>query len=141
MRYILPFIIFVLGCTNNEKERGKVFHEKTTPKSEIKEHISIKKPDSVIIIKLNDFNVTFKDNLLIYPKKRVFLLFDNNSTYCKMQESVLKEMNVTYKKTNNEYLKNYFHINTYPTIIILDKNKTIRYENFIPYEILKEERF
>ena len=58
-----------------------------------------------------------------------------------MQENVLKEMNVTYKKTNNEYLKNYFHINTYPTIIILDKNKTIRYENFVPYEILKEERF
>ena len=41
----------------------------------------------------------------------------------------------------SEYLKNYFHINTYPTIIILDKNKTIRYENFVPYEILKEERF
>lgn len=141
MKYILPFfIIFILGCNNNEKERNGASFKPRSQTQEIKTDNN-KPGTDIIIININDFNVTFKDNLLIYPKNRIFLLFDNNSTYCKMQEDVLKDLNVTYKKTNNEYLKNYFHIQTYPTIIILDKNKTVRYENFVPYEILKAEGY
>jgi len=99
------------------------------------------KSDNIIIIKLNNLTITFKDNLLVYPKKRIFLLFDNNSSYSKMQENVLKNLNVTYIKTNNQYLKNYFQIQKYPSIIILDKNKTVKFENFVPYEILKAEGY
>jgi len=139
MKYILPLIILILGCSSNEKERNRGQKQPHSQTQEIKTDNN--KPDTSIIIKLYDFNVTFKDNLLVYPKERIFLLFDNNSTYCKMQEEVLKTLKVNYKKTNNEYLKNYFHIQTYPTIIILDKNKTIRYENFVPYEILKAEGY
>ena len=139
MKYILPLIILILGCSSNEKERNRGQKQPHSQTQEIKTDNN--KPDTSIIIKLYDFNVTFKDNLLVYPKERIFLLFDNNSTYCKMQEEVLKDLKVNYKKTNNEYLKNYFHIQTYPTIIILDKNKTIRYENFVPYEILKAEGY
>jgi len=58
-----------------------------------------------------------------------------------MQENVLKNLNVTYIKTNNQYLKNYFQIQKYPSIIILDKNKTVKFENFVPYEILKAEGY
>jgi hypothetical protein len=78
---------------------------------------------------------------LIYPKEKTVLLFEDNSTKSNMQKIVLDKLKVKYIATDNPYLKNYFKIKTIPTIIVLDKNKTIKYENFVPYEILKAEGF
>jgi hypothetical protein len=94
-----------------------------------------------LTINLNDTNLTFKKDKLIYPNKRVVILFEDNSSISKAQEMVLDKLNVKYSKTQNQFLKEYFQIKTIPTIIVLDKNKTIKYENFVPYEILKAEGF
>jgi hypothetical protein len=126
LRYIFFIVlIFFIGCSNNTKKEtnsqiGKKNNEINTR-----------------IITLNDYNLTFKNNQLIYPKEKIYILFYNNSKYSKMQEDVLKYLKIKYYKTNNEFLKNYFKITMYPTIVILDKNKTIKFENFTPIEILK----
>jgi len=139
MKYILPIILLFIGCFENKKPPQTSNNQTKTPN--IKTINKKPKNPDIEIIMLEDFNLSFKKNSLIYPKKTIFLLFDDNSTKCKMQENVLKRLNIKYKKTNNPYLKNYFSITTYPTIVVLDKNKTVKYENFVPYEILKEERF
>ena len=90
---------------------------------------------------LDDLELIFYNNKLICPNKRVVLFFEDNSTYSKAQELVLKRLKVKYVKVNSNFLQNYFNITIFPTIIVLDKNKTIKYENFVPYEILKAEGF
>jgi len=145
MKYILPIILMILitgcsdkGCSDKGKKEKK---GEETNKTVVEKPSSITKPQT-IIIDLNDTNLTFKENNLTYPKKRVVLLFADNSKYSKEQAEILKKMKLKYYKTDNEYLKKYFKIQKYPkkypTIIILDKNKTIRFENLTPYEFLKE---
>ncbi|EDM24604.1 hypothetical protein FE773_08590 [Caminibacter mediatlanticus TB-2] len=137
MKYILTFIlIFFLGCSKKENSEEKKPIETNTTKTKQTKN---KKTYSKIIIKINDFNLTIKNKKLIYPKKKIIFLFENNSTYSKMQEEVLNQMKLQYIKTDNEFLKKFFNIKTFPTIVVLDKNKTIKYENFVPLEILKAE--
>jgi len=118
-RIILAIILIFIGC-NEKKEK------KTAP---------VVKKEKNITINIDDLTLIFHNNKLIYPKKRVILLFDTTLK----QADVLDDLNITYYYTQNKFLKNYFNIRFDPTIIILDKNKTIKYENFVPYEILKEE--
>ena len=127
-------MILITGCSDKGKKEKK---GEETNKTVVEKPSSITKPQT-IIIDLNDTNLTFKENNLTYPKKRVVLLFADNSKYSKEQAEILKKMKLKYYKTDNEYLKKYFKIQKYPTIIILDKNKTIRFENLTPYEFLKE---
>jgi len=123
MKYLIILLaLFFLGCDNKKSNTSN----------------PIKKQNK-IIIKGEDFNLTFKNKKLIYPKKRVILLFFNKSSYSLEEEKILKRLNLTFHKTNNKFLKSYFKIRYYPTIVILDKNQTIKYENFTPYEILKAE--
>jgi hypothetical protein len=125
--FIIAVILFI-GCNNKEKH----------PKKQIKKLINKNKNETnITIIKLNDCNLTFKNNQMIYPNQKIYILFDDNSTYSKMQKEVLKQLNVKFYQTHNEYLKKYFKISIYPTTIILDKNKTTKFENFTPIEILK----
>jgi len=129
-------ILFIIGCESNS-------HNKNTKKKENNQikttTITTKNGNTEIYI--NDIKLVFKNNKLIYPKKRVILLFGNNQLYSKEEEKVLKKLKLKFYKTNNNFLEKYFNITIYPTIIILDKNKTIKYENFTPYEILKAEGF
>jgi len=127
-------MILITGCSDKGKKEKK---GEETNKTVVEKPSSITKPQT-IIIDLNDTNLTFKENNLTYPKKRVVLLFADNSRYSEEQAEILKKMKLKYYKTDNEYLKKYFKIQKYPTIIILDKNKTIRFENLTPYEFLKE---
>jgi len=117
--------MLLFSACSNDKQTNK------TPKT----HTDVKN------IKIGELTLTFKKNKLIYPINKVILLFENGNTYSKAQKAVLKKLNVLYYSTNNDYLKNYFNVQTYPTIVVLDKNKTIKYENFTPYEILKAEGF
>ena len=136
MRYILTFIliIFFSACSKNTKPKGNHIAKENNNNTKIQK-------SDVIIVNFDNFQLKFKNNKLIYPKEKTIILFDNNNTYSKAQEIVLNKLNVKYYKTNTLYLEKYFNIQYYPTIIVLDKNKTVKYENFTPYEILKAEGF
>jgi DNA gyrase/topoisomerase IV subunit A len=137
-------LIFFISCSKNtntnENKTVKTENNTTLKKTEVKK-VKNEKPKDIVIIKLNDFQLEFNKTKLIYPKEKTVILFDNNNTYSKAQESVLQKLNVKYYKTNSPYLEKYFNIEYYPTIVVLDKNKTVKYENFTPYEILKAEGF
>ncbi len=142
-KYILTFILLFLltGCNNNKNEEKNTKNKtNNTTQQNIHKNYVKKEESNRIIIKLNDLNITFTNNKLVYPKNKTILLFEDNTTYSKMQEEVLKQLKLRYTTViNNKFLENYFKIKVYPTIIILDKNKTIKYENFVPLEILKAE--
>ena len=133
MRYILVVIlVFFVACS---KEQSNNNEDNITKKN----NINIKNKEKKLA--LDSFELAFQDNKLVYPNKRVILFFEDNSTYSKAQEIVLKKLKTKYIKVSSELLKNYFNVTTFPTIVVLDKNKTLRYENFVPYEILKAEGF
>jgi len=127
MRYILPIILMLVitGCSSQEKNETN-----TTKEIKLEENKTIQ---------IEDLTLKFVNKKLIYPQKKVILLFSNNNKYSKQQEEILSKFNTRfYIITDNEYLQNYFNIKMFPSIIILDKNKTIKFENFTPYEFLKE---
>ena len=137
MKYIfLLMIIIFLGCNNN-KNTHKPNVTKITQKSKKK----LQKNNEITYIKDGNLTLKFKKSTLIYPKNKTILLFSDDSFYSKEQKRILQKLNVHFYKTDNLFLKNYFKITIYPTIIVLDKNKTVKYENFTPYEILKAEGF
>jgi hypothetical protein len=116
LRFFIIFIILFLGCSQETKKAPK----------------EVKLKQEIIII---------KNNKLIYPKKRVILIFCDNSDYSFAQKEVLKKLNLKFYEINSTKLKSFFNIKYYPTIVILENNKTIKYEKFVPYEMLKEEKF
>ena len=133
--YMLTVALLFTGCEHNSNTK-KI----KTDKNETKKNIS-KQKENVTIIKEKDFNITFKNSKLVYPKDKMVLLFYDNSLYSQEQEKILNKLNIKFYKTQNKFLENYFKIIYYPTIVILDKNKTVIYQNFIPYEMLKTEGF
>ena len=134
MKYLIILsIILFIGCEKKENNQQDV---KTSKTQIIK---PIKKDETNI--KIKDLTLTFKKNKLIYPNKRVVLLFSDDKIYSKEEARILKKLNTKFYETNNKFLSTYFDIKYYPTIVVLDKNKTIKYENFTPYEILKAEGF
>jgi len=137
MKYIF-FLILILfiGCQSNTKKT-----EKKENNISINNNIQKKENQNLIIIKDGNLSFKFLNNKLLYPKNKTILLFKDNSFYSKEEERILKRLNLKFFISNNEYLKKYFNITIYPTIVVLDKNKTIKYENFTPYEILKAEGF
>ena len=142
MKYILVgILVFFAACSkeSNKNEANITKKTNTNIKNYEKEVIQEKNFTKKII--LDDFELTFQDSKLIYPNKRVVLFFENNNTYSKAQEVILKKLKIKYIKVNSKFLKDYFNITIFPTIVLLDKNKTIKYENFVPYEILKAEGF
>jgi len=138
--YILAIILLFSGCEyNSNKKTDK-------PNKNINIEKNITKPkenkkENKIIIKENNLNLIFINSKLIYPKKKIILLFEDNSLYSQEEEKILKKLKVKFYKTKNKFLKNYFKIVNYPSIIILDKNETVIYQNFMPYEMLKTEGF
>ncbi len=143
MKYILSFILllFFSACSKNVKTEEKYITTETNQTKQLQKIHKVNNNSDITVIKFDNFELKFKKNTLIYPKQKTIILFDNNNTYSKAQELVLKKLKTTYYKTNSPYLEKYFNIQTYPTIVVLDKNKTIKYENFTPYEILKTEGF
>ena len=131
---IFFIILLFLGCNshNTKKEENLQKELNITKKS-----VPKKEKKNITILNLKEINLTFKENRLIYPKQKIYILFNDKSNYSKMQEQALKYLKVNYVKTDNEFLKKYFQIDIYPTIVILDKNKTTKLENFTPIEILK----
>ena len=151
MRYILVgILVFFVSCSKEQSQKNETnITKKTNTNIKNYEKKFVQEKNSTVVqeknaikkIKLNNFELIFKDNKLIYPNKRIVLLFENNNTYSYAQKLVLKRLKIKYIKANSKFLQNYFNITIFPTIIVLDKNKTVKYENFVPYEILKAEGF
>jgi hypothetical protein len=126
-------IIFIAGCSKEKHSQNIQTDTNQTQTKPVK--------DKILSVRINGLTLKFDKNGIIYPDKKTILLFDNNNTYSKAQEIVLKKLKVKYYKTDSSVLEEKFGIQTYPTIIVLDRNKTVKYENFTPYEILKAEGF
>jgi len=140
LKYILPFILIILFTACSKNSNSEQTHTVNETNKTVTDINKTKKSD-VTVIDFKNFKLEFKKNELIYPKEKTIILFENNNSYSKAQELVLKKLNVKYYKTDSVYLKEYFGIQTYPTIVVLENNKTVKYENFTPYEILKAEGF
>lgn len=96
----------------------------------------------ITIYQLGDYNITFRgEELIKYPRKRLYLLFSDGGRYCRLEEQFLKELKIPYFVIKDADLDREMNITIYPTIVILDKNRTIRYEGFTPYEILQAETY
>jgi hypothetical protein len=134
LKYILTFIFIILitGCNKKEERAQNTDINKTSTSIQTQNTYSVT---------LDGLTLVFKNSKLQPVKNKTVLLFEDNSTYSKAQEAVLNKLNIKYYKTANPHLETYFNIENYPTIIVLDKNSTTRYENFTPYEILKAEGF
>lgn len=150
LRYILVgILVFFVSCSKEQSQKNETNITKKANINIKNEKKIVQEKNSTVVqeknaikkIKLNNFELIFKDNKLIYPNKRIVLLFENNNTYSYAQKLVLKRLKIKYIKANSKFLQNYFNITIFPTIIVLDKNKTVKYENFVPYEILKAEGF
>ena len=133
MKYIFFTLYFILlvGCNN---------HSTDNKKKEIKSNIS-KSLKKKILKNFNNKLIFFEQNREISYKieKKQILVFINNSTLSKEQIEELRKNKIDFFKTSNKELENYFDIKIFPTLIIIEKNKTKKYEGFIPSEILKYE--
>ena len=134
MRYFLFILLFFIGC-NNQNEK-KVYIDDVINSNEIPQQIT-KKPK---IIKIKDLVFYENNNSITYNfnKSKILIFLDNNK-YSKLQLKELNKTNIKYYIINNEKLEQHFKIKEYPTILVVDKNSTKKYEGFIPYEILKYE--
>ena len=141
MKYILPILLILfIGC--NKKATHTNEHNITKTSTESNNTKNLKQKNiNIITIKENGFNLKFKDNKLIYPDQKMVILFYDKNFYSQEEERILNKLNVKFYKTRNQFLINYFNITYFPTIVVLDKNKTTKFENFTPYEILKTEGF
>jgi len=138
--YFLIITILFTGCEHNSNTKIKEVNKNKPEMNISKSNIQTPK-ENKITIKDKDFNLTFVDSKLIYPKNKMILLFVNNSLYSKEEEKILKKLKISFYKTDNKFLENYFKIVDYPSIVILDKNKTVIYQNFMPYEMIKTQGF
>ncbi|NPA11705.1 MAG: hypothetical protein GXO62_05640 [Epsilonproteobacteria bacterium] len=129
MRFLIILAILFIGCSNNGKKDQNITQKETN------QSVTKPKTNDTKTVMIEDLNLTFKKDRLIYPDKKVILLFENGFK----QADVLDMLKVKYYRCEDEYVQKYFNIKEMPTIIILDKNKTIRFENYTPYAILKVE--
>ncbi|MEO1942392.1 MAG: hypothetical protein ABGW77_05810 [Campylobacterales bacterium] len=96
----------------------------------------------ITIYQVGEYNLTFKNHKLVqYPPKRLYLFFIDGGKYSELEERFLQELGIPYLLVEDPDLDEEFNISIYPTIVILDRNRTIKYEGFTPYEILKAERY
>jgi len=133
LKYILFTLYFILliGCNNHSSNNKNREIKDNIPKSQQKE----------VIKNFNNKLIFFEKNREISYKieKKQILVFINNSTLSKEQIEELRKNKIDFFKTSNKELENYFDIKIFPTLIIIEKNKTKKYEGFIPSEILKYE--
>ena len=135
MKVFIFFVIlvFMIACDNKDNNHK----ENKNPTQKEKNISNIVKTENIPNKKIKEENK--KMDLLSSFKDKSLLLFVDDS---KISQNQIKELN-NYKqkfyKIDNDELKLHFNIKSYPTIIIVDKNKTKKYEGFIPYQILKYE--
>jgi len=145
LRIILTLFaaFFIISCSKTSKENKN-------QKNSTENNISVKtiqqqrqnvEKDETKMLQFGNLTLTFKNGELVYPHEKTVILLEGNNTYSKAQEGILDKLGIKYYKTSSEFLKEYFEIHKTPSIVVLENNKTVKYENFTPYEILKAEGF
>ncbi len=145
MNYILALCLLIfVGCDEN-KDVKKSIKESVQVKTQQK--IESKKPIVKIKkIRIKNFDnnrsieFVFKNNKLTSIfKNKIVLLFLNKSILSKEQLSYMKKTKTEFFVVKNQQLIDYFNILDFPSLVILDKNKTKKYNSILPYEVLKIE--
>ena len=135
MRYFLLILLILTGCNDKNQKKEKIYIDDVVKINELNN--SVVKNN---IIKIKGLKFYEKNNSISYNfEKTKVLVFINGNEYSNLQIKELDKTNIKYYIIDNEKLKQYFKIKEYPTILIVDKNSTKKYEGFIPYEILKYE--
>ena len=111
LRYILVvvFLVFFVACSKKQSNKNEDNITK-------KDNINIKNKEKELILDI--FELPFQESKLARPGKRVVLFFEDNTTYSKAQEIVLKKLKIEYIKVSSKLLKDYFNVTTFPTIIV-----------------------
>jgi len=136
MRYFLLILLILIGCSDKNQKKEKIYIEDVVKINELNNSNVVKNN----IIKIKDLKFYEKNNSISYNFEKIkILVFINGDKYSNLQIKELDKTNVKYYIIDNEKLKQYFKIKEYPTILVIDKNSTKKYEGFIPYEILKYE--
>jgi len=140
LRYILfIFTLLLIGCnkTTYQKESDKSTETNkiisTNSKPKIKKEIKIIKKFPNLVFKEKNETIFYETNTTN------ILLFVDNSNLSIAQKEELNKSKIDFYIIKNIKLLNYFDIKKFPTLIILEKNKTKKYEGFIPSEVLKYE--
>jgi hypothetical protein len=132
LRYILLiFSLLLIGCNN--QTTSKKIHSENNETIMVKKQIKTIAKFPNLIFKEKNNNIFYETN------KTNILLFSNDNKLSITQKEVLNKNKIHFYSIKNDKLKKYFNINIFPTIIILDKNSTKKYEGFIPNEVLKYE--
>ena len=136
MRYFLLILLILIGCSDKNQKKEKIYIEDVVKINELNNSNVVKNN----VIKIKDLKFYEKNNSISYNfEKPKILVFINGDKYSNLQIKELDKTNVKYYIIDNEKLKQYFKIKEYPTILVVDKNSTKKYEGFIPAEILKYE--
>ena len=134
MRYFLIILILLFsGCENNNSHKVVIQTQKPktkTTKIETEKEL-LKFP--TLIFKEKNGKISYETNTTN------ILLFVNNSDLSLAQKKELNRSKREFYIIKNIKLLNYFDVNKFPTLIILEKNKTKKYEGFVPNEVLKYE--
>jgi hypothetical protein len=140
LRYILIiFSLLLIGC-NNQTTSKKAHSESNETVSLIETQPIIVKKQIKTIAKFPNLIFKEENNTIFYETNTTnILLFTNDNKLSLIQKEELTKYKTDFYSINNDKLKKYFKINIFPTIIILDKNSTKKYEGFIPNEVLKYE--
>jgi thioredoxin-related protein len=125
----LVFIVFI-GCS--DKKETKIIIEEPKPVVEKIEITNFDKNSTIEFI--------FKEDKLVSNfNKKLILLFLNNSALSQEQLSHMKRTKKDFFIVKNAKLLDYFNVLEFPSLIILEKNSTKRYNSILPYEVLKVE--
>jgi len=137
--FIIILALFFIGCnnTNSHSEKKEVKNNKTITKKVVR---PIKTISTTEIAKFPTLVFKEKNGKISYETNTTnILVFTDDS---KMSNAQIKELN---KSKRNFYiiksikLLNYFDIKKFPTLIVLEKNSSKKYEGFVPNEVLQYE--
>ncbi len=137
LRIILAFLIliFIISCSDTKQTTTQT--SKQTPNKQI---TKTKKTLSPKIIKVDDLVFReFNDSITYHFDKVVILAFLDNSKLSQNQKVELQHIKQKFYIIKNEKLKNFFKIQTYPTIIVIEQNKTKKFNGFVPRVVLNYE--
>jgi ribosomal protein L33 len=129
--FLVVVLILFIGCGDDKKTKIVLEEDK-------------KNNDEKIVIQNFDKNLTkdliFKENKLVYNSDyKLILLFLDDSDLSNEQLSHIKRLNRDFFVIDDKQVLEYFDILEFPSLIILEKNSTKKYNSILPYEVLKVE--
>ena len=129
--FIIFLFFYFVGCDNKKNinsQQTEITISNETIKSQPK------------IIKVDDLEFIENNNTFSYHfENQVILFFSDDSKESKLEQKELKSLNKKFYIIKKPKLIEFFKIVKYPTILIIDKNNTKKFEGFIPAIMLKYE--